>query len=102
MSVAMYSRRVLWVIMVVLVSFSCDHDKPVGHDIAYFKEHLDVGMDHQSIIRYFGAADADFGSGIHMYLYGLEDGTSVIIGASDKLIYARHVDQRGNLLETLI
>lgn len=40
----------------------------------------------------FGAPDRDVGSGIHIWVYDLDDGTQVALGGSeDRIVYARHV-----------
>ena len=50
----------------------------------------------------FGQPDKDLGSGIHIYVYKLDDATEVWVGMTDKIVYAYHVDQNQNLLKVLI
>ena len=69
---------------------------------AYFSKELKANMDYNSIVNKFGEPDEDKGSGIHIYVYKLQDGTEVWIGYTDKILYARHMNNNGQLLHTLI
>lgn len=51
-----------------------------------------VGYEVFEYEKVFGAPDDDIGSGIHIYVYNLKDGTQVHIAYTDKLLSARHVD----------
>ena len=42
------------------------------------------------------------GSGIHVYVYKLQDGIEIWIGYTDRIMYARHMSTNGQLLHTLI
>jgi hypothetical protein len=53
-------------------------------------------------VNLFGAPDRDIGSGIHIYVYDLSDGTKVYIGYTDKIMYARHMSSSGQVLHNLI
>ena len=70
--------------------------------IEYFQSFLKPDMDYKRLKSVFGEPDGDTGSGIHIYFYDLDDGTKVIIGFTDKILYARHVDQDHQLLDELI
>jgi len=67
-----------------------------------FETLLTADMDYTSIAETFGEPDKDIGSGIHIYVYELEDDTEIWIGYTDQILYARHVDQDQNILHTLI
>ena len=67
-----------------------------------FQIFLTADMDYTSIVETFGEPDKDIGSGIHIYVYELEDDTEIWIGYTDQILYARHVDQDQNILHTLI
>ncbi len=49
-------------------------------------------MSYGDIVKRFGKPDEDRGSGIHIYVYNLSDSTEIVIGFTDKIVYARHVD----------
>ena len=68
----------------------------------YFKHHLQADMSYKAIRRTFGEPDRDIGSGIHIYVYMLDDSTEIRIGYTDKILYAVHVDSSNQLLEILI
>jgi hypothetical protein len=54
---------------------------------------LKLGMSYDAVREWVGDADRDIGSGIHIMVYDLDDGTSVRIGFPGfaKLIYVKHV-----------
>jgi len=86
------------------VFISCDDDD-VEHDIdsiEHFQAHLKADMKYDDIVRTFGEPDDDIGSGLHIYVYNLKDGTKVQIGYADKIFYASHVDANDQLLDVLI
>ena len=61
---------------------------------------------YADIVATFGIPDGEKGSGIHIYYYILEGGTSIRIGYADKIIYARHMSSgdsgTAQILHTLI
>ncbi|MEN8250085.1 MAG: hypothetical protein ABFS32_14225 [Bacteroidota bacterium] len=67
-----------------------------------FKKHLDKDMSYEKIVKVFGDPVSDIGSGIHIYVYELDDQTEVWIGYTDIVQYAYHMDADGNQLEILI
>jgi hypothetical protein len=88
-------------ILLISILTSCDNDEK---QLTYydFKASLDPEMDYKAIVREFGEPHEDIGSGIHIYVYELNDSTQIIIGYSDQILYARHVDKDLNVLHTLI
>src|SRR2546423_4184556 len=54
-------------------------------------------MSMKQVIEICGVPDEDIGSGIHIYVYNLSDGSLVRIGTPDKkrLIYVAHVQPNG-------
>lgn len=69
---------------------------------SFFQENLQNEMDYDSMVRKFGLPVKDLGRGIHIYVYPLPDSTEMWIGFTDKIIYARRMDNRGQVMETLI
>jgi hypothetical protein len=67
-----------------------------------FKNTLDETQDIDTIFFKFGKPHDDIGSGIHIYVYELNDFTQVWIGYTDKILYVHHVDAEGNVLKTLV
>ncbi len=67
-----------------------------------FKDTLDETQDINVIFFKFGKSHDDIGSGIHIYVYELNDFTQVRIGYTDKILYAHHVNSDGNILEQLL
>lgn len=54
-------------------------------------------MDYTAIVSKFGQPTKDIGSGIHIYVYVLDDATEIWIGYVDKILYARHMDKTQKL-----
>ena len=66
-----------------------------------FRNTLNESQDIETIFFKFGDPHDDIGSGIHIYVYELNDSTQIWIGYVDKILYVHHVDSNGNLLEQL-
>ncbi|MBO9199340.1 MULTISPECIES: hypothetical protein [Niastella] len=78
-------------------------NEPTDKDsIEYFNANLKADMKYDDMVSLFGEPDGDRGSGIHIYFYTLSDGSSVYIGYVDKILYARHMSQAGQLLHNII
>jgi hypothetical protein len=69
---------------------------------AWFAANLHAGMDYQGMKETFGEPAKDIGSGIHIYVYLLDDETEIWIGYTDRMLYARHMDKQMNLLHELV
>ena len=57
--------------------------------------------DIDTIFSKFGEPHDDIGSGIHIYVYELNDLTEIWVGYVDDIWYVKHVDTNGNTLEDL-
>jgi len=66
-----------------------------------FRNTLNESQDIETIFLKFGDPHRDIGSGIHIYVYELNDLTEIWIGYTDRILYVQHVDSDGNLLEQL-
>lgn len=79
------------------------NNEPEPDTLGYFTQHLQSGMSYQALVDAFGNPDSDIGSGIHIYVYNLTDGSAVWIGHNGtNLMYARHMSSTGQLLHTII
>ena len=67
-----------------------------------FRNTLAESQDFDTILLKFGEPLYDIGSGIHIYVYELDDSTQIWIGYVDKILYVKHVDSNGNILEQLV
>ncbi len=67
-----------------------------------FKNTLNESQDIETIFFKFGEPHADVGSGIHIYVYELNDSTQIWIGYTDRILYVQHVDMQGEFLEKLL
>jgi len=86
-----------------IVFSACSDTEPIQKKSTYeyFESSLNVEMSYTDLVEVFGEPSGDIGSGIHIYVYPLEDGTKMIIGFVDKPLYARHVDKEENLIKIL-
>ena len=66
-----------------------------------FKNVLSEPYDIDEIFSKFGEPHDDIGSGIHIYVYELNDNTEIWIGYVDDIWYVKHIDAGGNKLEDL-
>ena len=66
-----------------------------------FRNTLNESKDIETIFFKFGEPHNDIGSGIHIYVYELNDFTQIWIGYTDRILYVQHVDVKGNILEKL-
>lgn len=93
-------------LMVICIASSCDkkttEDQNEQRSFESFNTQLKADMTYTAIVNAFGTPDEDKGSGIHIYVYKLTNGTSIWIGYANKIIYARHVDSNGQVLHTII
>jgi hypothetical protein len=69
-------------------------------ELALFRE-LRKGTPYADVVPWVGMADRDVGSGMHVLVYDLPDGSRVSLGYADfqKLMYARHEDKDGRTTE---
>jgi hypothetical protein len=88
---------------IIIVFTACsDDDRDTSLTYEKFEEHLKAEMTYQQIVWRFGNPVADIGSGIHIYVYSLDDGTQIKIGYTDQIVYARHTSSSGQVLHELI
>ena len=66
-----------------------------------FKYLLSEPYEIADIFAKFGQPHDNIGSGIHIYVYELNDSTEIWIGYTDHIWYVKHLDSEGNLLEEL-
>ncbi len=66
-----------------------------------FKKILSETQDIDSIFEQIGKPHDDIGSGIHIYVYYLNDKTQIWIGHVDEIIYVKHMNEDGNQIEIL-
>jgi len=67
-----------------------------------FRNTLNESQDIETIFFKFGDPHDDIGSGIHIYVYELNDSTQIWIGYANHIMYVQHVDSAGNILEQLL
>ena len=67
-----------------------------------FRNTLNESQEMDMILSKFGEPHDDIGSGIHIYVYELNDFTQIWIGYTDRILYVQHVDMQGEFLEKLL
>lgn len=97
---------ILGILLTALLFTACSKDtreEPTDKEtIEYFNYNLKADLKYDDLVNLFGAPDGDIGSGIHIYVYDLKDGSKVYIGYTDKIMYARHMSSSGQILHTII
>jgi len=89
----------------LVVFLSCTKENnSTTHGFIYsdFENNLKSDMTYNSIIAKFGEPSKDIGTGIHIYVYQLTNSSEIWIGYTDKILYARHVDNNGQIIENII
>ena len=66
-----------------------------------FKKFISDSPDIDTIFFRFGESVDDIGSGIRIYVYKLNDLTEIRIGYVEDILYVKHVDVDGKILEEL-
>ena len=87
-----------------LVLLSCTETSQLkSEELNYldFQKKLSMGMDFNAIVSTFGNPARDAGSGIHIYVYQLNDLSEIWIGFVDHILYARHMDKNQQFLENI-
>ncbi len=98
-----YIGFILLILLSVLLFISCTEENAANADsVDYFGRHLRADMTFRDIVKAFGEPDADIGSGIHIYVYILEDSTEIRIGFTDRIHYATHLDRDHQVLKILM
>ena len=95
-------KSIVYYFLFCILLAACNKEDTQKDSYEYFKTELNAGMSYDAIVNKFGEPDSDEGSGIHIYVYRLKDGTKIWIGYTDKILYARHVDDTGNTLHVLV
>jgi len=87
----------------VLFSSCSEEDNSTNSKtVEQFRQVLKEDMSYRDLVIFCGKPDRDMGSGIHIYVYVLQDSTEIWIGFTDRLHSARHVDEDQKLLGILI
>jgi hypothetical protein len=99
-------RKTFLFLLVFVLFISCTKKQEAADNTyAYFNTNLKSSMTYADMVNKFGNPDGDLGSGIHIYYYELKDGTSIWIGYTDKIMYARHMSSStgsAQLLHTIL
>ncbi len=91
-------------ILVLVVTFSCSENKNLDKgELTYseFQNRLKMDMNYNSIVSIFGNPSKDAGSGIHIYVYPLNDLSEIWIGYTDRIMYVKRVDKDQHFIENL-
>lgn len=78
-----------------------ENDVRITPTLDDFKNIMSESYNIDDIFSKFGEPHKDIGSGIHIYVYELNDSTEIWIGYTDYIWYIRHVDSDGVLIEEL-
>ena len=82
--------------------YASSHMDKVVPTLDDFKNTLNESQNIETIFFKFGEPHRDIGSGIHIYVYELNDSTEIWIGYNDHILYVQHVDSDRNIIEQLL
>lgn len=88
----------------VLVTLACSGPKNLDKgELTYldFQNKLKLDMNYESMVSIFGSPSRDAGSGIHIYVYQLNDLSELWIGYASGILYARRMDKDRKFIENL-
>ena len=71
------------------------------NNVQEFQEKFRPDMKYDDLVESFGNPDSDIGSGMHIYVYEMDDGNKILIGYADYIWYAKHVDYKYSLITDL-
>jgi hypothetical protein len=91
-----------FLLALALIVGGCDEPDPHRDTLEYFQLYLTPEMKFDNLQKTFGNPDGDVGSGVHIYIYNLSDGTKIQIGYTDSILYANQLDNGNQLLLSLI
>ena len=100
----MKSKIYLFVLLFIVFMACAKENDSIDDGFKYsdFEDNLKSDMTFNSIVAKFGTPSKDIGSGIHIYVYQLTDSSEIWIGYTDIILYARHVDKNGQVINTII
>jgi len=100
------NKTLFSVALLLLIFTACKEQKEIKnnqlHTYSYFAEKLKPDMNYNQIVATFGEPFSDSGSGIHIYVYKLADSTKMLIGYTDKILYAKQIDKNQQIINELI
>lgn len=88
----------------LLVTISCSVNSSLNKDIltySDFQTKLKMDMDFKTLVSTFGNPSKDAGSGIHIYVYPLNDLSELWIGYTDRILYVKLVGKDQKFIENL-
>jgi len=94
-------KKIILINIICIYLLSCTKNKEKD-TYEYFRDNIYATMTYHDLLKKFGEADADIGSGIHIYVYNLSDGSKIFIGYTDHVHYANHNAADGTLLHVII
>ncbi len=94
----------LFLLGTLAISYSCSddsNDKELTYEM--FANSLVRDMNYDQFVDLFGKPNRDEGSGLHIYIWTLENGTEVSVGfAGGYIYYAYHIDKEGKVIKTIL
>lgn len=71
---------VFWCLATAILLVACNGPGDGGSKLTLADfQFLRLGMPHQEVVTQVGEADRDIGSGVHLMVYDLQDGTEMVL-----------------------
>lgn len=97
-----HTQKIFAMVLILFLLNGCSQEKEIELTAADFKSGLKKDMTYKQMTTRFGLPSSDIGSGIHIYVYPLHDTTSIWVGMTDHIFWAKHVDPSGVVIDTII
>ncbi|GAL84333.1 Lipoprotein, putative [Sporocytophaga myxococcoides] len=81
---------------------ACSKPEKKELSISDFETKIKSDMDYYSMVETFGKPSKDIGRGIHIYVYELKDSTKMLVGFTDKVLYAKQINRKEEIVKDLL
>ncbi|MBO9702417.1 MAG: hypothetical protein J7604_19560 [Sporocytophaga sp.] len=86
----------------LLACMACSKPQKKELSLSDFETKIKSDMDYYTMVEAFGKPSKDIGRGIHIYVYDLKDSTKMLVGFTDKVLYAKQVNHREEIVKDVL
>ncbi|WP_028981715.1 hypothetical protein [Sporocytophaga myxococcoides] len=86
----------------LLACMACSKPQKKELSLTDFETKIKSDMDYYSMVEAFGKPAKDIGRGIHIYVYDLKDSTKMLVGFTDKVLYAKQVNHKEEIVKDVL
>ncbi|MCR6638319.1 MAG: hypothetical protein NVV82_04820 [Sporocytophaga sp.] len=86
----------------LIACLACSKPQKKELSLSDFETKIKSDMDYYSMVEAFGKPTKDIGRGIHIYVYDLKDSTKMLVGFTDKVLYAKQINRKEEIVKDLL